>query len=91
MGLKKYAPYRKSGSRVWDNNRPAKLRDFKAKLNGRRWGGLSAETQAEEADEPKKKRKGKKERERAKLATDTTVPPESPSEPPRKKQKQSAA
>ncbi|KZS87753.1 Krr1-domain-containing protein [Sistotremastrum niveocremeum HHB9708] len=91
MGLKKYAPYRKAGSKVWDKNRPAKLRDFKAKLNGRSWGGQSSETQNDGVDETKKRRKGKKERERAKLAAGASVPSESASEPPRKKQKQSAA
>jgi protein KRI1 len=59
MGIKKYAPYRKSGT--WDNQRPERLKDLKQKLGERI-------SQSKENDDIRsiKKRKGKKERQKLK-------------------------
>ena len=65
MGIKKYAPYRKS---QWENNRDEKLKDLKGKLKDRMhdFGGSGAggggEGEAADGKRKTKKRKGKKER-----------------------------
>ena len=75
VSLKKLAPYRKTGARVWDNKRATKLRDFKEKLKSSRWAGSVDQSSEQHEATHKKKRKGKKERERAKATANTDPEP----------------
>ncbi|KAF9073539.1 KRI1-like family C-terminal-domain-containing protein [Rhodocollybia butyracea] len=63
IGIKKFAPYRKSGN--WDANRGDRLKELKRKIGER---GHTRDTVQE--DKPVKKRKGKKERMRNKMPVD---------------------
>ncbi|KAJ3726986.1 KRI1-like family C-terminal-domain-containing protein [Lentinula raphanica] len=63
MGIKKFAPYRKTGK--WDSNRADRLKELKQKIGERGYGGDTPQD-----DKPAKKRKGKKERMKMKMTVD---------------------
>ncbi|TDL23117.1 Krr1-domain-containing protein [Rickenella mellea] len=70
MGVKKYAPYRRTGA--WDANRGERLHELKGKVRSRAdelggFGGLAGDRREDGEQRPAKKRKGKKERTKAKL------------------------
>ncbi len=64
MGVKKYAPYRKTGA--WNSGQRDRLMELKNKVKERNKDGLIPQ---DITDRPTKKRKGKKERQKQKART----------------------